>query len=214
MRERILRLIADAAIQHPRRTVFIILLLTAAAAAVLPGKSIRAGHSQMMDQDLPHRLHFRQFLDDFGSPNQLIMLVEGGDEPLRREMVDALARDLPAPEKVSEARATCARDGGKNQPGCVLDVIGKIDIGTLTGRMLLYLPVAELKQLIEMLEGDVFGYETLLGVSGLASLFETFAESLESEEAAPEGEELEVAREMMDLVARFTNEITRRLKAP
>ena len=143
MHQAVLRLLLRLSLDHPRWVAAVILLLTGVSLIFVPRLEVKAGHSKMVAADNPPFVRFNEFLERFGSPNALALLVEGGDERLRRATVDALTVQLPSPEGGHFTQASCDGEGPVNAPGCVKAVMGRIDLEPMASWGLLYLPVAD-----------------------------------------------------------------------
>lgn len=214
MRDGILERVAEAALTNPRKVLGAILIVTLAASAVLPFFRITGGHSGMVDDDLPYQRQFVEFQERFGSPNQLIVMIEGGNEGLRRAVADGLMATLPTPPG---GEGACAADGGPNLPGCVKDVLARIELDRLTDRALLYVPTDHLERLVKQLGGGGLDLRALRALTGLRDLFARMGDEIERRAGEPlpaGGAEGDAARESMALVARFLREAERRVRAP
>ncbi|MGM0578679.1 MAG: MMPL family transporter [Myxococcota bacterium] len=214
MRQRLLRLL-HTAVDHPRTVLLCAVLLTVASAAAVPGLRIQAGHKALSDADSPHVKRLDAFLKDFGSPNQLVAMVEGGDEALRREVVDRLAAELPAPAPLPDDPPACDPEAGPHAPGCVNDLAARVQPGDLEQWGLLYLEPDQVDKVARALDRDTLGVGLLTEIHGLQSLFETLAEGFEerAEEAVPE-EGTDRAGQVMDGVTRFFEVLAERLEHP
>lgn len=207
-----LRAIVDGAVERPRSTLGFIGLVTVAALAVVPRLTIDAGHSGLVDHDVHYQRAYSAFQAEFGSPDQLVVVIEGGDEAMRRALVDRLADILPGPEGVR-----CDAAGADRAPGCVRDVFGRLDLERegLTSRALLYLPVAQLETVVSGLAGEALGLQGARELRGLRHLFATMAVEIErrAEEEMPAGDAAaDRARWTMSLAVRFLDEATARVR--
>ena len=185
MRDRLLTWCADLATARPVAVLVAAALVTLGAVATLPGLEVDAGHSALMNEESPQVKRAHAFNERFGSPTQMVALVEGGDEPLRRALVDALTRDLPGE---SHDTLTCADASSANAPGCIESVIGRVDIDGMMTNALFYLPAGDVEGLAKALEDTPSLLETLGDSGHLAGLFEGMVALLEDhgEEADPE----------------------------
>jgi hypothetical protein len=213
MRDRLLRRLARLVLSHPRAVVAVVALHLAAAAVVVPGLRVEAGHSALVDPENEHQRRFRSFLGRYGSPNLLIAVVEGGDERRRRRAIDALIESLPRERDAGSP--ACRADDGPRSAGCVRDVVGRIDLEMIKSRALLYLPVDQVKQLVTMLKRDGFGLRKLLSINSLPALISAMAEAVEenAEEQGPlEGKQREQAEQVLDVFARLIGLIERQVR--
>jgi hopanoid biosynthesis associated RND transporter like protein HpnN len=205
MRDRFLRRLARLVLSHPRAVIGVVVLHLAAAAVVVPGLRVEAGHSALVDPDNEHQKRFQSFLGRYGSPNLLIAVVEGGDERLRRQAIDALLESLPR-RRTAGSPPSCRAEDKPRSAGCVRDAVGRVDLEKLKSRALLYLPADQVEQLVTMLKRDGFGLRKLLAIGSLPALFSAMAEAVEenAEEQGPlEGEQREQAEQVLDVFARF-----------
>lgn len=214
MHERFLRVLLRLALDHPRRVAVGVLVLTAMSAFVVPHLEVKAGHSKMVAADNPPFVRFNEFLERFGSPNALALMVEGGDEALRQATIDALAAELPSVEGAPFSEGNCDAADVANAPGCVRAVMGRIDLEPMASWGLLYLPVDQVEVAVERLEDETLGANVLLDTHGLASFFETLGAGIEAhaEDDPPEGEDLAKAEEGMGEIARVFDVFTRRVE--
>lgn len=214
MRERLLNAVARAGTESPRRVLATAVILTLAAACVLPFLRVDAGHSGLFDPNHPVLVRDQAFNARYGSPNRLILLVEGGSEPLRRQVIDRLGERLPAPP---DGRTdTCDEDDPPNAPGCAGGVLGHLDLDAVAGSGLLYLETAQLERLVETLEGDALGVAALSDLTGIAGLLEVLTEMVETQadDGLPEGDDArEAAEEAMGFLARFLDTLRGRVSS-
>lgn len=209
MRDRFLRAIAETSVRNPTRVLTVALVSTALAAALIPGLQIDASHSAMFDHDKPYVRAYDAFLARFGSPNQLVVMVEGSDEQARRRVIDAALERLP-----SSGEGVCDPGGAANQAGCVAEVSGRLDLDRIGERALLYAPLDAIEGLVAQLEFGDFALEHVRGLTGLRTLFSTLADRVEdlTEDAVPTGAEVQEARDAMEVAAKFVRELTRRIR--
>ncbi len=209
MRDRFLRAIAETSVHNPGRVLVVVLVMTAFAGALVPGLEIDASHSAMFDQEAAYVRAFDAFLARYGSPNQLVVMVEGGTEEARRKVIDAALDRLPA-----AGDGVCDASGLAKQPGCVAEVSGRIDLDRIGERALLYAPLNVVDSLVTQLERGDFALEHVRGLTGLKALFATLADRVEdlTEGAAPEGDAVQEARDAMEVAAKFVRELARRVR--
>ena len=215
MRDRILRFWTDAVLARPRLILAILLASLVLAALIVPGLKVEAGHSKLESPDNIHQRRFREFLTNFGSPNSLIVMVEGGDETLRRQLVDRLIKDLPPAQQPTKPVA-CDAAGGAGSPGCVRDVVGRLELSRLKANALLFLPYATLKDLVLQLEGEQLGLAAAAQIKDLPSLLSAVNDELErrSKQPPPTGEAVKHAEEAMKLTAWALRQLATRIKSP
>ena len=154
MRDRFLGFWSRLVLTHPQTVLVVVLLGSLAAAAVVPGLRVEAGHSKMEAKDNVHYRRFDDFLAKFGSPNMLIALAEGGTEELRRGLVRELLKVLPAKGSAREKKSNCSQEDSPNSPHCVKDMVGRVDLEAFKAKALLYIPAAQIKTLVQGLEGE------------------------------------------------------------
>ncbi len=213
MRDRLLASLVGAALTNPARSLRRAGLLTLLAACALPFMRIDTSHSGMVDPNNPEWRNYSDFQEKFGSPNQLVLLVQGGNEAHRRALVDALTAGLPGPE----GDFGCDEDAAPKATGCVRDLVARIDLDALMGRALLFIPTDILRGTVEALlereELDLKRVQGLRGVTDLIALLADLVESQEDPEALTEDGE-RTARELMDLLGKFLDELALRVKDP
>ncbi len=217
MRDRLLRIWCRLVLGHPQAVLLCVLAVSVAAAVVVPGLRVEAGHSSLEAKDNPHYKRFDDFLHKFGSPNMLIALAEGGDEALRREVIAELLKTLPAPPASATASPTpgpCRADGPANSPSCVRDVVGRVDTEGFKGQALLYLEKGQLESLVKSLGGDGGVLASLARADSLAALLGAVTAEIErrAQEPAPKGKDREQAKDAMAAVGKAFDELTRRVK--
>ena len=94
---RIFRVVAAWTVERPRTTVVIGLLLGLAALGLAALRlETRTSNLDLIDADLPPVEAFRAFAEEFGSPNLLVVVLEGEDEVSLRRTVDELGPGLRA----------------------------------------------------------------------------------------------------------------------
>ncbi|MCB9537569.1 MAG: MMPL family transporter [Myxococcales bacterium] len=195
MRDRLLETLAGWALHRPGRTLWILVALTVLAATRLPLLGVDAGHSGMIDADRPAQVQLRSFEARFGSPNQLVVLVEGGDEPARRRAVDALTAALPG--------------------GPVRDAMGRVDRAAMAELALFFADDEGARAAVDGLVGG--GLARVRALAAPRHLLAALSAELEARgaEPAPEGEAAEArARQGMEAVARLLDALTATLKGP
>ncbi len=214
MRDRFLRFWAELVLSRPGQVLALLALLLLASVAIVPGLKIEAGHSKLEDKENIHQRRFASFLRDFGSPNLLMALAEGGNERLRRQLMDRLIRDLPG-KKRAGGEAVCEAAAAKNSDACVRDVVGRMDLVRLRSSALLYLPLSTLESLVRQLEGEQMGLGTLKGIKDLPALITAVNQELErrSEDPPPTGETARDAERATKMVSWIFSEVAARIKS-
>jgi predicted RND superfamily exporter protein len=86
--------IAVFALGRPWLVLGLVLLVSAAAAAVLPRLGMTTSRTEMVSADNPYQARMVRFQERFGHPDMPVVLIEGGEPEDRRAVVDALAREL------------------------------------------------------------------------------------------------------------------------
>ena len=74
---RVLSWLADRIVEHASRFLVGAAAVGLFALALLPGLRVDAGHSGLVDADDEHQRRFDRFLERFGSPSMLFVMVEG-----------------------------------------------------------------------------------------------------------------------------------------
>lgn len=214
LRMRLLRGLAAMSARRPWTTVGLSMALAVVSLTTVPYLRMDAGHSGLVDAEVDFQQHYVAFQHEFGSPDHLVVMVEGGDEPMRRALIDRLEEILPADG--ADGAVECDPEAGANAPGCVRDVFGRVDLQAegLTSRALLYLSVDELRSLVDALESDALGLESARELRGLRHLLATMVAEVErrGEGDVPDGVAGQQARATMDLAVRFLEEVTWRVR--
>lgn len=215
MRERLFQLLLRPILDHPRLVLVVAALLTVGAALLIPGLRVEAGHKSLSAPDSPAFVKLDAFLHEFGSPNQLVLMVEGGSEPLRQAVIDRLLVDLPAPT-VSEHPEACAENAPPNAPGCVRDVVGHIDLEKFADHGLLFLDEDALGRVVTALEDPQMGVATLRRVDSVATLLDKLAAGIEAraDNDAPEGDARDRAQRAMKGLGQLLDTMAGRLEDP
>ena len=215
MRDRFLRSWARLVISRSGQVLTLLMLVLVASIAIVPGLKIEAGHSKLEDKENVHQRRFASFLHEFGSPNLLMALAEGGNEKLRRQLMDQLILDLPG-KKRAAGDAVCESEATKNNPACVRDVVARIDLARLRSSALLYLPQETVESLVRQLQGEHMGLDTLYKIKDLPSLITVVNQELErrSEDAAPTGAAARDAERATKMVSWIFQEVATRIQSP
>jgi predicted RND superfamily exporter protein len=92
---RALHHLALAAVARPRLTIALALLLALAGAALAVDRlELRTSNLDLVDPELPAVAAFRQLAAEFGTPNSLVVVLEGPDRAALRAAADDLAPRL------------------------------------------------------------------------------------------------------------------------
>lgn len=92
---RLFRRLADFAVRRPRQVLLGHLLLAGLAlAAAATRLETRTSNLDLIDPQLPPVADFRAFAEEFGSPNLLVVVLEGGSEQELRRAVGELGPEL------------------------------------------------------------------------------------------------------------------------
>lgn len=129
LRDRILRAFVYAVTSKPLYVLGVAAALTLASLASLPFLAISTSRTNLMDEDNPYQKQLTSFLREFGNPNHLIAVVEGGTLDDRRQVSDKLAKAL------------------RGEPKLFKHVMHHVDIDKFKERGLLYIPLRELENL-------------------------------------------------------------------
>jgi len=184
MRQRLLQWIVKTALDTPTRVLAVATLFGLVALALIPGLEVDASHTAMMDPQSDHMVRAKEFEETFGSPNQVLVVAEGGSEDLRRQFIDTIEERLVAPPDV-EAVA-CAPDAGPRAPGCVRYVLGRVDLEAFEEFGLLYLDEKDVEDLAAALGDEHLGVGALRRTTDVATLLHELGTGLEAR--AEEGE--------------------------
>lgn len=105
--ERAFGRLAESATARPRKVLAISLVLAAASLALAAFRlELRTSNLDLVDPDLPVVARFRDFAEDFGTPNMLVVVLQGKDPGKLRAAADRTAEALRGAEGV---RAVFAR---------------------------------------------------------------------------------------------------------
>ncbi len=88
--------LAAFATRRPAIVLAAALVLVGLALWRAPAIEMRTSNLDLIDQDLPEVHHFLEFAQAFGTPNALVVVLEGGDETARQAAVMGLAPKLRA----------------------------------------------------------------------------------------------------------------------
>ncbi len=129
LRERIFRFIAKLA-DSRAGWVFLgaALLLTIGSSFLIPRLPILTSREGLVSEKIPAQRRYIEYNNDFGTPNHLIILLEGDKEKLK-----------PAGDAVAKAL--------KGDPAWVKNVFYKIDLDSISKSGLYYLPEEDLRKI-------------------------------------------------------------------
>ena len=212
MHHRIVRQLLSWSLNHSFAVFAVLGVLSVFSAFAATELRVEAGHSKMVGADALHSRRFNAFVREFGSPNSLVVLVQGGDERSRREVTKRLSEELPS--NVRSAPGTlCRADDPPRAPGCVRSVMARVDVEPFAEYGLLYMEPEKLQRLVERLEDDTLGAGLLVQTRGLTSLFEGVTEGIEAHmgDALPEGEDGAGTEKAIANVARVVDVLRSRL---
>jgi hypothetical protein len=133
MRRRLLAGLAKIVVHRPWFVVGAGMVLTLVSLAMVPFLKVSTSRTNLLDEENPYQKQLVAFLNEFGSPNQLIGVIEGGDPEERRRAADELAQAL------------------EEETRLVRFVFYKVDLEEMKSRGLLYLPLKEIKRLRALL---------------------------------------------------------------
>jgi len=91
---------ASAALHKPRLTLVLVALALIFSVSRVGQIELRTSNLDLIDPDLPEVRKFEDFADAYGTPNALVVVLEGEDPDALRDAVDLLAPRLRAREDV------------------------------------------------------------------------------------------------------------------
>ncbi len=174
-RKFVLRGIVHLVQRAPWHVLAVAVVMLVLSLATVPFLKVSTSRTNLLDKDNPYQRQLMAFLNEFGSPNQLIGVVEGGSAKERRAAADELAR---AVERV---------------PGLARFVFYKVDLNQMRRQGLLYLPISELRRLRRLLANPddpnamkrVRGFLQIRSLKGLlAGINQTFDQAMANPDEA------------------------------
>jgi len=188
LRDHIFTALARMASSRGRTVVYLlVLLLTVVSLVLIPRLEIRTARQGMVRDDLPVQAAFNAYMNDFGSPTQLVCMLEG--EPQRvKEAADAVAGRLAA------------------DPRWVRNVFYRVDLDTFRHAGLYYLGHDQLQAMHDYLAEDAERASLLLADRNLAGLLERMLD--ETGSAGPESIEHPAFTMAHDLLDRWEAVLT------
>jgi len=161
-RERILRRLADFVyLQYP--TIIVVSILLTIISLAISGLFLttKTGRIDLISENNPACKRFFDLLDDFGSPDDLVILVQGGDPSVRKQAVKKLALNL------------------EKKVWLVDRVFYRIPIEFFEERGLQYADKETLKKVLSAIQGINILLEDTKGELGLVPLFEKVDKTIE-----------------------------------
>ena len=168
MRERLLGRLAQFITGRPRTVLVLALALVAVSAPLAIFKvEISTSRNQMIPAGHPEQKKFFAFLTAFGTPNQLALVVEGGDPDTQRAAAEAMAHKLAA------------------DTTHVREVFYKIDLSFFRDHALLYLPTADLRRAPAIAASPGLDLDGLVRINGVVPLLDTLEQKVAGAVAGP-----------------------------
>ncbi len=171
----VLRGIVHLVQKRPWHVLSFAVVLLVLSLATVPFLKVSTSRTNLLDKDNPYQRQLVAFLREFGSPNHLIGVVEGGRAEERRQAADELARAV------------------EQTPGLARFVFYKVDLAQMRRQGLLYLPVSELRRLRHLLANPddpeavkrIRGFLQIRSLDGLLqSINKAFDEAMANPDAA------------------------------
>ncbi|MDY0001779.1 MAG: MMPL family transporter [Polyangia bacterium] len=134
MRQRVLRGFVYLVTRHPFWVLGISAALTLASLVSLPFIKVSTSRTNLMDENNPYQRQLNAFLKEFGNPNHLVAVVEGGSLEDRRRASDRLA------------------DAMRSEPKHFKSVFNKVDLEAMKQQGLLYVPLKTLENFRDILK--------------------------------------------------------------
>jgi len=203
MRRSILYFCAQIATKRPGAVLWTAIAITLLCGSFIPKLTVEAGHSAMVDPNEDYQKRFDAFLNDYGSPSQLVVLIEGSSEKNRRRLVSELSQELP--ENKPDAESRCSGSPIANNPGCVRSVMGKIDLDSMAQNGLWFLPSDMLEKTVGALTQPRMGLSDLYEINSIETMLAKIRESMEAglEGEAPEEINIQIAQDAMKGLTAF-----------
>ena len=132
LRQRVLSVLASAAVRAPGRVIAVSAVVAAVGAAVLVlmGLDVETSRVDLWPEEHPLQERFQEYQDLFGSPFQLIVVVEGDDPAQNKEVAARIAAEVSS-DAVPEVR----------------DVFYRVDLKSLKEQGLLFLKTQRLEEM-------------------------------------------------------------------
>lgn len=155
IRNRFFNLIAAMATTRWRQVVYLAALAATAASIILiPRLAINTTRQGMVSDDLPIQINYMSYMDDFGTPNVLVVALEGPKDSIKQ-----------AADKVADALAA--------EPQWVRTVFHRVDLEPFKRTGLHYLPQETLVGFRDFLAKDPTLTQELLAGRNLAQLIQS-----------------------------------------
>lgn len=176
LRHRLLGTLAGVAIGRPRTVCAIsgLVAIVAVGVILLTGLGVETSRVALWPDDHPLQKRFREYQDLFGSPFQLVIVVEGDDPARNKQAADRIAARVRA------------------EVPTIRDVFFHVDLRAMNELMLLYVPTADLAQmaaraqefLASRKDGAPRESVALAGVNGAVARLNDFLGQIEEGETA------------------------------
>jgi len=177
MRDRILSSLGRWVVAHPWHVLAGALVLSVASGALLPDLDIHTSRRALYPTHVEANRRFQDFLDDFATTSNLIMVLEG--EP---DQLGPFAEDLAV--ALEEERDV------------VSSVFYRADVDFFSERAFLFLSVEQMERLREKLETSTEQLDQLGRLNGLAPVLDAFAQ-IDSARGFSEKIDLESAQRIL-----------------
>lgn len=96
LRDRFFRSLARIGVVHPWRLLIALLVVTAGAAALIPGLHVSTSRTGLVSGEDPQQARMNAFYERFGRPDAPLFVIDGGTPDQRRAVVDRLEASLEA----------------------------------------------------------------------------------------------------------------------
>ena len=198
MRDRLLETLGRFVTSWPRAILGVALLVTVVAAALIPGLRVLTSRAAMYPADVPVNQRFEDFLADFGTPTNLIAVLEGAPETLG-PFADAFATELQAP----------------GAQGIIRSVFYRIDMDFFRSHGFLFAPLETLEAAGTTLKRylpSLRGLARAKDLTGLLVEVNALVEGEEDEEIARV--DLASARRLLDVAGQALGELEAWMEDP
>ena len=178
MRDRMLEALARGVTQHPRRVLAAAAALTLVSFFGLARLDVLTSRAALYPADVPVNQRFEAFLDDFGTPSNLIVVLDGPSEALG-PFSEELAAELKA------------------RPELIRDVFYKLDLDFFREHGFLFLPLPELRRVHQEVIAHPDEVAAFNELNGLMPLLAAFTEASGPEVRDGEAIDLDTARQLV-----------------
>lgn len=157
-RSRLLKSFARLTVYRPWRVLAAVAVVLLTSALLIPRIDVTTSRTALVAPTDSYQRRLIRFFEDFGSPDALLLVVSGGSDTQRRQVVDALQRRL------------------QTHPALKDRVLGRITPAKLSNLIILHEP-----QLVASLSEAAPGEMELADLmeKGLVGIFQTFASRLQ-----------------------------------